>query len=255
MFPQAFRSIGLEETLPPSLAPGVDPVVNIVVLQADGRRFGLVVPEVNDTEEIVVKPLARQLERIPIYSGTTILGDGRVALILDVLGIARTAGMDARGDGRGGPRSEVPAGAGAGDGNGADATRSFLLIGLGDGRRLALPLGVVARLEEIDAGAVEATVGREVVQYRGGILPLLRLSERFAGATAPRDRLRVVVASDAGRDVGLVVDSILDIVSEAPEVQDLGKGPGILGTAILQRRATDLLDVPWLIHEPASAAR
>src|SRR5207237_8770716 len=95
------RILGGAPAPPP--APGVDPVVNIVVLQADGRQFGLVVPEVNDTEEIVVKPLARQLERIPIYSGTTILGDGRVALILDVLGIARTAGMDARGDRRGRP--------------------------------------------------------------------------------------------------------------------------------------------------------
>jgi two-component system chemotaxis sensor kinase CheA len=81
----------------------------------------------------------------------------------------------------------------------------------------------------------------------------LRLSERFAGATPARDRLQLVVASHDGRDVGLVVDSILDIVSEASEVQDLGKGPGILGTAVLQRRATDLLDVRWLIHEPSPA--
>jgi two-component system, chemotaxis family, sensor kinase CheA len=228
--------------LPPP-APGVDPVVNIVVVEADNRRFGLVVPEVNDTEEIVVKPLARQLKRISMYSGTTIMGDGRVALILDVAGIARTVGIDARGEERERPRS---------DGS-AEAKRSFLLVGLGDGRRVALPLGAVSRLEEIGAGSVEATIDREVVQYRGGLLPLLRLSERFAGATPARDRLPLVVASHDGRDVGLVVDSILDIVSEASEVQDLGKGPGILGTAVLQRRATDLLDVRWLIHEPSPA--
>ena len=237
------RILGGAPPEPPG--PGVDPVAIIVVLQADNRRFGLVVPEVNDTEEIVVKPLARQLKQIPIFSGATIMGDGRVALILDVLGIARAAGMNARGGDCECARSDVA----------ADATRSFLLIGLGDGRRLALPLEVVSRLEEIDAGTVETTVNREVVQYRGGILPLVRLSERFAGATAPRDRLQVVVASDNGRDVGFVVESILDIVSATPEVRDLGNSPGILGTAVLQRRVTDLLDVPFLIHEPAAAMK
>ncbi|MCA9465506.1 MAG: chemotaxis protein CheA, partial [Nitrospira sp.] len=68
-------------------------VVNIVVLQADGQRFGLVVDEINDTEEIVVKPLSKQLKGIPVFAGATIMGDGRVALILDVLGLANRAGM------------------------------------------------------------------------------------------------------------------------------------------------------------------
>jgi len=237
------RILGGAPPQPP--APGVDPVANIVVLQADNRRFGLIVTEVIDTEEIVVKPLARQLKQIPIYSGATIMGDGRVALILDVLGIARTAGMNAQGGECACARSDVA----------ADATRSFLQIGLGDGRRLALPLEVVSRLEEIDAGTVETTVNREVVQYRGGILPLVRLAERFGGPTAPRDRLQVVVASDNGRDVGFVVESILDIVSATPEVRDLGKSPGILGTAVLQRRVIDLLDVPSLIHGPAATMK
>ena len=237
------RILGGAPPQPP--APGVDPVANIVVLQADNRRFGLIVTEVIDTEEIVVKPLARQLKQIPIYSGATIMGDGRVALILDVLGIARTAGMNAQGGECACARSDVA----------ADATRSFLQIGLGDGRRLALPLEVVSRLEEIDAGTVETTVNREVVQYRGGILPLVRLAERFGGPTAPRDRLQVVVASDNGRDVGFVVESILDIVSATPEVRDLGNSPGILGTAVLQRQVIDLLDVPSLIHGPAATMK
>ena len=226
-------------------ATHADPIINIVVLQADNRRFGLVVAEINDTEEIVVKPLARQLKRLPLFSGTTIMGDGRVALILDVLGVARTSGMGVQ---------KVDAQQARVDPV-AEAARSFLLIGLGDGSRLALPLAAVARLEEIDATAVETTTDREVVQYRGRILPLVRLSERFAGVATSRDPLQVVIASDGGRDVGFVVEEILDIISASPEVQDLGKGPGILGTAILQRRTTALLDVPALIHEPAPARR
>lgn len=202
--------------------PPADPAVNIVVLQSDNRRFGLVVPEINDTEEIVVKPLARQLKGLSLFSGTTIMGDGRVALILDVLGLARGAGMVAQKSPREQARAD-PAG---------EAARPFLLIGLGDGSRLALPLGSVSRLEEIDAGAIETSIHREVVQYRGGILPLVRLSERFAGVATTRDRLQVVIASDGGRDVGFVVEDILDIVSEDPKIQDLGRGPGVLGSTL-----------------------
>ncbi len=222
-----------------------DPILNIVVLQADDRRFGLIVPEIDDTEEIVVKPLAPQLDRLSLYSGTTIMGDGRVALILDVVGIARVSGMGARNvEGERAPAGSV-----------GDEHRSFLLIGLGDGSRLALPLSAVARLEEIDPRSVEIAINREVVQYRGSILPLVRLSERFIGVGTSPERLQVVIATDGGRDVGFIVEDIIDIVSEALEVQDLGKAPGILGTAILQRRATALLDVPALIREPAAIRR
>ena len=218
-------------------------IVNIVVLQADNRRFGLIVAEISDTEEIVVKPLARQLKQLPLFSGTTIMGDGRVALILDILGIARTSGMGVQKVDAEQARLDPV----------AEAERSFLLIGLGDGSRMALPLAAVARLEEIEAGAVETAAGREVVQYRGRILPLVRLSERFAGVRTSTSPLQVVIASDGGRDVGCIVEEILDIVRSSPEVQDLGKGPGILGTAVLQRRVTALLDVPSLIHESAMA--
>ena len=225
--------------------PGAEGVVNIIVLQADNRRFGLIVAEIDDTEEIVVKPLARQLKGLAIFSGTTIMGDGRVALILDVVGIARASGMGSREVQRPTTRDDPAAG----------AERPFLLVGLGDGTRLALPLGSVDRLEEVDAAMVETAVGREVIQYRGGLLPLVRMSERFAGRDRPRDRLQVVIASDGVRDVGLVVEEIIDIVSEAPDVQDLGKGPGIIGTAVIQRRATTLVDVAALIHEPAATRR
>jgi two-component system chemotaxis sensor kinase CheA len=66
-------------------------VVNIVVLQTDGQQFGLVVDDINDTQEIVVKPLGSQVKDVPAFAGATIMGDGRVALILDVLGLAQRA--------------------------------------------------------------------------------------------------------------------------------------------------------------------
>ena len=87
--------------------------VNIVVLQADDRHFGLIVDEINDTEEIVVKPLGKQLKGIPTFAGATIMGDGQVALILDVLGLAQRANVvsEVRDRSRGGEdrRNGVPA--------------------------------------------------------------------------------------------------------------------------------------------------
>ena len=67
--------------------------VNVVVLRADDRAFGLIVDEINDTEEIVVKPLSKQLKSVNIFDGATIMGDGKVALILDVLGLAQRANV------------------------------------------------------------------------------------------------------------------------------------------------------------------
>ena len=71
-----------------------DGAVNIVVLQADERQFGLVVDEINDTEEIVVKPLGKLFKGLTTFAGATIMGDGRVALILDLGGVIRFADQD-----------------------------------------------------------------------------------------------------------------------------------------------------------------
>ena len=73
-----------------------DGAVNIVVLQADERQFGLVVDQINDTEEIVVKPLRKQLKTVKTFAGSSIMGDGKVALILDVLGLAQHASVVAK---------------------------------------------------------------------------------------------------------------------------------------------------------------
>ncbi len=210
---------------------------NLVVLQADDRRYGLIVDGVVDTEEIVVKPLARQLKSLSVFSGTTIMGDGRVALILDVVGIARESGMGTR-------NAERPVEVGGAKESEAE---SYLLVAGGDGRRFAMPLSCVSRLEVFEGGAVESTMGGEVIQYRGELLPLTRLP----GGSVPGPgggEIRVVVASDAGRQVGVVVDQIVDIVKESARASELGGGPSIVGTAVLQQRATDLLDVPKIIR-------
>jgi two-component system chemotaxis sensor kinase CheA len=211
--------------------------VYIVVLTADGRPFGLVVDAVNDTEEIVVKPLSKLLEGTALFAGATIMGDGRVALILDVSGVARAAGVigETRGrpDGRGGTGEAAPA---------QDRPREVLLVfAASAGRRMAVPLHRVARLEEVPGAAVERAANREVMQYRGELLPLVRLAEHRDGP------LQVVVCradgAAEGRHVGLVVETVLDIVEAALDLKEVAPCPGVAGSAVIQQRVTDLLDV------------
>jgi two-component system chemotaxis sensor kinase CheA len=218
-------------------APAERPTeVNIVVLQADDRQFGLVVDGICDTEEIVVKPLSKVLKALPTYAGATIMGDGRVALILDVVGIAHRAGV--LGGSRQLTREEPADPAAAGN-----DSSTLLLLAQGD-RQLAVPLALVSRMEELPATAVEQADGLEVVQYRGQIMPLLRLG----GSAAAGDVMQVVVYGHAGKYAGLVVDRILDIVT-APSVplRPPTRG-GMLGSTVIQNRVTDLLDVPAIIQ-------
>jgi two-component system, chemotaxis family, sensor kinase CheA len=227
--------------------------VNIVVLQADGRQFGLVVEDINDTEEIVVKPLGKQLKGISTFAGATIMGDGKVALILDVLGLAQRARVV----------SEVHDRAVAKNKDRDDATAAeagerctLLLLGMGEGARLAVPLDLVDRLEEFPPDAVETSAGQEVAQYRGQILPLIHLSDvlglpRTAQGTEP---LQVVVSTTHdGRTAGIVVDRILDIVDEALEVRRGVRRAGLLGSAVIQQKVTDLLDVHGIIAQACPA--
>ncbi|MBE2213284.1 MAG: chemotaxis protein CheA [Opitutaceae bacterium] len=231
--------------------PAGTAALNIVVLQADSRQFGLVVDGVCDTEEIVVKPLSKQLKSIPVYAGATIMGDGKVALILDVYGLAQRAQVVSE--------NRASAGTAATD----DAAsrrdvRQLLLFSAAGRDRLALPLDAAARLEEFLPDAIERSGTREAVQYRGRILPLVRLSRLLPGAQAsPRpaaDALQVIVYQQADRTVGLVVDEIRDIVEDEVDLQVGSSGPGILGSAVIQGRITDLLDVPAILRAADRAA-
>jgi two-component system chemotaxis sensor kinase CheA len=221
------RVLGVESERP-------DGHVVIAVLQADGRRFGLVVDRVLNTEEIVVKPLSTRLKSIGVYSGATILGDGQVALILDVQALAKNA---LRADAL--EREQELVGETAGDG---DAER-VLLAGVGDGRDVAIPLSMVTRLEQVPGSKVERVGSREVIQYRGEILPLLRLGHHLRTVAADsRDHLLLVVYTSGGRSVALVVDEVRDIVDGAQVRSDIDD-QGLVGSAVIRDRVVELLDV------------
>ncbi|MFI2753226.1 chemotaxis protein CheA [Cellulomonas sp. P22] len=210
----------------------------IAVVQADQQRFGLLVDRVLNTEEIVVKPLSARIKSIGTYAGATVLGDGRVALILDVQSIARRA-LTSEGELARAAR-QVEEAVEARD------VVQVLVVGIGHGRRVAMPLASVARLELVRSEHVELVGGREVIQYRGTILPLARLDRvlRVPGrAHEDPEELLLVVYTHAGRSVGLVVDEIVDIVDDdAAQHSDI-EDTGLLGSTVLGERVTELLDV------------
>ncbi|MGC4082695.1 MAG: chemotaxis protein CheW, partial [Vicinamibacterales bacterium] len=217
-----------------------DDTLSIVVLNADGRQFGLVVDAISDTEEIVVKPLGKQLKRVSVFAGATIMGDGRVALILDVMGLAQKARVF----------TDVPdralssMSAAAAGTTGARDGSTLLLCQVGADSRMAVPLAKVARLEEFARADIERSGDCTVVQYRGEILPLVSLAQHFAARDAAMlDPMPVIVCTHAGRHAGLVVERILDIVHEAVAMSPLSNRRGVAGTAIVQQRVTDIVDV------------
>ncbi|HET9903459.1 MAG TPA: chemotaxis protein CheW [Xanthobacteraceae bacterium] len=205
----------------------------IVVTQVGGQRFGIVVDGVFHTEEIVVKPLSRKLRHLSVFSGNTILGDGSVILILDPSGVAQGLGAASMRGQDVEPAAPEP---GAGE-----EKSSFLVFRAGSQEPKAVPLSLVTRLEVVDGKTIEMANGRHLVQYRGRLMPLLRANERVA---IRRDgRQPVLVFAEGGRAMGLVVDEIVDIVEDRAKIELSATTPGVLGSAVIDGRATEILDV------------
>ncbi len=220
--------------------------VNIVVLQADGRPFGLVVDQINDTEEIVVKPLAKQLKGIHQFAGSTIMGDGRVALILDVMGIAQHAHVVAQMHDRLSreQKEEVQ--------TKQDDQERLLIFRVGKHGRLAVPLSAVHRLEEFPRTMVETVGDHDVILYREKIILMIYLSEllkyRTDANATPSEKMQVVVYTQNEKMFGLVVDQIVDIVEDRVKIQERDTRPGILGPAVILGKVTEMVDVPGLVR-------
>ncbi|MGI4976765.1 MAG: chemotaxis protein CheW, partial [Janthinobacterium lividum] len=218
---------------PPGDAPGCVSIV--VVVQVGSATFGIVVDRVFDTEEIVVKPMAAVLRHIAMFSGNTILGDGSVIMILDPGGIARASGLLG---GREGRAVAPPAAASSS----ADVT-ALLLFRAGPGAPKAVPLELVSRLEHIARERVETAGGLPVTQYRGRLMPLLAMD----GVRQDTPAQPVLVFSDAGRTMGMMVDEIVDVVQEPLAVEIGCTRTGLLGTAVIAGQATDVIDIGhWL---------
>ena len=204
----------------------------IVVSQVGKHTFGIVVDRVFDTEEIVVKPVAPILRDISMFAGNTILGDGSVIMILDPNGIASAIGDAGMAD----QANEVEAAQAATK----DDRVALLLFRAGAGTPKAVPLALVARLEEVDAATIEISDGKPVLQYRGQLMPLVTIE---ASVQAKKEgRQPILVFADGTRTMGLLVDEIVDIVEERMNVQLGTDRTGLLGGAIIAGKATEVID-------------
>jgi two-component system, chemotaxis family, sensor kinase CheA len=256
LLPLVYLERELQLSTDANAAGGGDGAVNIVVLQAGDRQFGLVVDQINDSEEIVVKPLRKQLKTIKTFAGSSIMGDGKIALILDVLGLAQRASVITESHER--ALTERTEGA-----VGEAEKQTFLLFAGPGGSRMAIPLSTLARLEEFPVSQVEMSGSQWVTQYRGQILPLVRLSvvleERRAKLRALQappapdsGPIQVLVLNHEGRSFGLVVEQILDIVEDRADVRMAATRASVLYSVVIGDRVTELLDIPAILRSAES---
>ena len=215
--------------------------VNIIVLHAGPFKYGLVVDAIYDTVEIVVKPLGRHLKKCGVYVGATIMGDGHVALILDVSGLARKAELRSIAETELEQRIAAEKKAKI-----EGATRQILLLFRnGPEEYCAVPLHMVVRVAQIKASDIELIGGKKVIQYRGGALPVYALEEVANVEMLPeRKDLAIILFVVSGHDVGLLVVPPLDIQELDLVLDDQTlRQCGISGSTIIQGRTTLMVDI------------
>ncbi len=212
-----------------------------VVIVADGYRFGLIVDQIEDTQDIVVKPLSKQLKSLVMFAGATILGDGNVALILDVSGLAEYAGVQ--------QQSQLPFVAPE-----VELTeRQLILMVLGpQNLRMGILLTHTTRLEMIPRTMIDQVGDLYLMKYGDRIVSLIDLQKVFTGTPHPLDEFKefisiVVITLNDDHTVGLIVEQILDIVEESLSVTGLANRPGVQCYATVQGQITEILDLNAIV--------
>jgi len=217
----------------------------IAVLDADGRRFGLVVDGLADPEEIVVKPLSGVLKDIGLYSGATVLGNAELALILDPGSIALKAGVNLREEE---PAREVEEESEPG----AAKSFDYLLVEAG-GRRAAVPLGDVLRIEQIPLSRMEYIGYRPVLNFEGQLLPVEDSGGVLEAAQGnSQAQIVVVVCREGGRHVGIAVSHVLDVAAGG-DLFEAGTANRTGGVTLLKNRVTGVVDMSGVPGLPAVA--
>jgi two-component system chemotaxis sensor kinase CheA len=217
----------------------------IVVIDSDGSRFGVVVDAVHDTEEIVVKPLGRQLGTLPIYAGATILGDGQIALIIDPAVLGRAANIEQQ-------ESAISQATNATSMASVNESEQLLIVQLTSETRAAIPLNEVRRLEEFNLRDIERVGSSSVIQYRGSILQLVDVATCLCNSAERWNGGHVVVVGNGASLVGLQVQAILDVTTQLTAVKPVEGKPGITSYGVIQGKVIALLDVDHLVKVAAT---
>lgn len=217
--------------------PRSDGAAYVLVLAAGATRFGLVVDDVRDTAEIVVKPLTSHLQGVGVFSGATVMGDGRVALILDAVGLAAHAMHT---------EDQSTAALDATMASSQEITE-MLLASIGGDRRIAIPLSEIERLEVFPLEQLEHSTGRDVVQYRDGTLPLHHVAPLLGSDFAlSEDGVFTVVCGE--RQQGVIVEQILDVVQvPSASIEPVSEPGAVRARVVANGRITDVVHLESLI--------
>lgn len=221
--------------------------LNIVVVSTGVMKYGLVVDRLHDSEEIVIKPIGRHLQQCQGYAGATIMGDGRIALILDVSNISRMADLTSL---EGSQRANDLAQSAKDAVNLAKDKQALLTFSSSPNERFAVPLNQVERIEKIKLTDIEEMGGKRIMQYRGGTLPLASIDEvAMVQPLADQDSLLVIVFKLAGKDIGLLAAGPVDAINTDTIIDDSTlKQTGIMGSAIIEKQTTMLIDIYELVQ-------
>ncbi len=216
--------------------------LNIVVVSTGSMKYGLIVDRLQDSEEIVIKPLGRHLQQCKGYAGATIMGDGRIALILDVSNLARMARLTSI---DGSDRASEVARAAEDALKAQKDKQSLLIFQSSEIEHFAVPLNQVERIEKIKRSDIEELGGKRVMKYRGGSLSLICVDDlAMVQPIADHDSLLVIVFNIAKRSVGLLAIGPIDALELTADIDDTTLSqPGIMGSIIINNQTTMLVNV------------
>ncbi|RLB90002.1 MAG: hybrid sensor histidine kinase/response regulator, partial [Deltaproteobacteria bacterium] len=235
--------------------------INIAVVSAGAFKYGLIVDQLHDSEEIVVKPVGRHLKKCAAYAGATIMGDGKVALILDISNLAQMADLSTIFEaGQVAKAAEAEAAAAA-----AKDKVALLTFKNGEKEHLAAPLNLVERIERIQTSAIEQIGNKKIVQYRGGALPLYELAQVGDFSPLPeKEQQEVIVFKVKDRELGLMVTPPIDAIELSLDIDPSTlKQTAISGSMIINEHTTLLVDIfemvktlnpDWFVQEAKVAA-
>ncbi|MFM8284450.1 MAG: chemotaxis protein CheA [Planctomycetaceae bacterium] len=233
--------LGIDGAAEGRAIPSGGPRGTVIVLRVDSQEFGLVVDGVARAEDIVVKPIARMLVALGVYAGATVLGDGDVVLIMDPRGVAEAAGIPAR------QTEEAPVVAAP-----PAARPRYLICETGRGRRMALPLEDVQRLETFAADRLEEAAGRIVAHREGQLLALADIDAIVQGSAEPiAGAVTAVILPVSRGEVGVRVRRILEVVEPDAPLDPSINAPGLLGTVVVDGRAVEVVDLRGASAAPA----
>lgn len=216
---------------------------NLVILNTGERFIGLLVDRIFASEEIVVKPLGRWFKNIPIYSGATIMGDGKLALILDVVGLSQFVGISIE------EIEKTYEGTGIKIKTSVQETIILLLFDVGE-ERFAIPIALISRLDKIKANEIKISGGKEIIIYRDEVVPIIRLENYLPLKEVPlQESYNVLFFTERGKTCGILCTNIVGTLEVSPEVEEgIYTHPGILGHRIIDGKTTLFIDIYKIIE-------